>query len=153
MEQADSFRAQRLIENLSQAFHRLPSSLLIEGEVADRDPYPTCGGGYADVYRARHMDQPVALKVFIHGEEEASKVRSVSRPSRAPRTSLTEDSEILPRSPRLAEPARPSACFASNRDLSRCIFGFYGLSVDGQRHNFEPSHRDREGPCTSRQTG
>jgi hypothetical protein len=92
MEQEDSFRARRLIENLSRAFDRLPSSLLIEGEVTDRDTYPICGGGYADVYRAHYMDQPVALKrlrVFIHGQEEASKVRSVSPPSRVTRTSLT----------------------------------------------------------------
>ncbi|KAJ7145909.1 kinase-like domain-containing protein [Mycena epipterygia] len=64
-------RAGILIHKIYEAWDKFPSNIFIHG-VTDRDRYPSFGGGYADIYRARYRSQPVALKrlrIFIQGEE------------------------------------------------------------------------------------
>lgn len=70
-----------MINKVYEAWDDFPSDIFIEG-VTDRDRDPSFGGGYADIYRARYGDQPVALKrlrTFIQGEEPRA-IRSVSSP-------------------------------------------------------------------------
>ncbi|KAJ7145901.1 kinase-like domain-containing protein [Mycena epipterygia] len=67
----DRSRAAQMIHKIYEAWDGFPSEIFIEG-VTYRDRDPSFGGGYADVYRARYKDKPVALKrlrVFIQGEE------------------------------------------------------------------------------------
>ncbi|KAJ6463487.1 kinase-like domain-containing protein [Mycena sanguinolenta] len=59
--QEHSRMAQRAIRKLSAACDRLPSSLFIEG-VTEKEDHPTFGGGYGDIYRAKHNGRTVALK-------------------------------------------------------------------------------------------
>lgn len=60
------FRAEACLLKLSQKSHLLPTSFLAENVVCDsRDP--SGGGGFADVYKGRIGNNPVALKVLrIH---------------------------------------------------------------------------------------
>ncbi|KAJ6579463.1 kinase-like domain-containing protein [Mycena vulgaris] len=69
--QEDRSGVQLVIQKLSRAYDKLPSSIFIHG-VTDRDRYPCGGGGYADIYRALYRTKPVALKrlrLFIQGED------------------------------------------------------------------------------------
>ncbi|KAJ6486731.1 kinase-like domain-containing protein, partial [Mycena sanguinolenta] len=54
-------KARRLMQKVSEAGERLPSSLFIE-EVNDHDEHPTFGGGFGDVYQASYQRKMVALK-------------------------------------------------------------------------------------------
>ncbi|KAJ7712499.1 kinase-like domain-containing protein [Mycena metata] len=64
-------RAHRIIRKLSESCDMLPSSLFISG-VSGCDDHPTFGGGYGDIYRASHNNNPVALKrmrYFLRGSD------------------------------------------------------------------------------------
>ncbi|KAJ7767392.1 kinase-like domain-containing protein, partial [Mycena maculata] len=58
-------KARRLIRKLCESSDRLPSSLFITG-VSERGEYPTCAGGYGDIYRSSYNSKPVALKHVRH---------------------------------------------------------------------------------------
>ncbi|KAF7336043.1 Kinase-like protein [Mycena sanguinolenta] len=58
---ASRSQALRLLQKVSEAEEKLPSSLFITG-VNDHDEYPICRGGFSDVYRASYRGQMVALK-------------------------------------------------------------------------------------------
>ncbi|KAJ6486741.1 kinase-like domain-containing protein, partial [Mycena sanguinolenta] len=49
------------MQKVSETVEQLPSSLFITG-VNDRDEYPTCGGGFSDIYQASYQGKAVALK-------------------------------------------------------------------------------------------
>ncbi|KAJ7728438.1 hypothetical protein DFH07DRAFT_714395, partial [Mycena maculata] len=53
LQNAERSSARRIIQKLSEACGKLPSSLPITG-VTDCDKHPVHGGGYADVYRASY---------------------------------------------------------------------------------------------------
>ncbi|KAJ6526554.1 hypothetical protein DFH09DRAFT_1045971 [Mycena vulgaris] len=54
-------QARRLIQRLSEACDKLPSSLFITG-IVDHDEHPTFVGGFGDIYRASHNGNTVAVK-------------------------------------------------------------------------------------------
>ncbi|KAF7326860.1 Kinase-like protein [Mycena venus] len=68
--------ARRIIRKLSEACDRLPSSLFITG-VSGRDEHPNFGGGFGDVYRASHENQPVALKRLRHFLQDSESRRII----------------------------------------------------------------------------
>ncbi|KAF7336071.1 Rho GTPase activator [Mycena sanguinolenta] len=54
-------KARKLLQKVSEAQERLPTSLFIAG-VTDHDEHPTFSGGFGDVYRASYQKRMVALK-------------------------------------------------------------------------------------------
>ncbi|KAJ6524513.1 kinase-like domain-containing protein, partial [Mycena capillaripes] len=57
--------ARRIVRKLSESCDKFPSSLFIAG-VSGREEHPTFGGGYGDIFRALHDNNPVALKRMRH---------------------------------------------------------------------------------------
>ncbi|KAF8150318.1 kinase-like domain-containing protein [Mycena galopus ATCC 62051] len=61
MEQEHTRMAFRIIRKLSESCYLLPASLFVVG-VTSRGEFPTCGGGFADIFLALYGNQRVALK-------------------------------------------------------------------------------------------
>ncbi|KAJ6479206.1 hypothetical protein C8R47DRAFT_609739 [Mycena vitilis] len=55
----ESRKARRIIRKLSAACDMLPSAIFVSG-VTGKDEHATFGGGYGDIYRAKHGDKAVA---------------------------------------------------------------------------------------------
>ncbi|KAF8174637.1 kinase-like domain-containing protein [Mycena galopus ATCC 62051] len=65
MKQEHTRMAFRIIRKLSESCDLLPTSLFVVG-VTGRGEYPTCGGGFADIFLALYDNRPVALKRMRH---------------------------------------------------------------------------------------
>ncbi|KAK7029786.1 kinase-like domain-containing protein, partial [Favolaschia claudopus] len=72
LQDAEHRKARSMVRKLSEASESLPSSLFIPSAVCTREPYPTFGGGFGDIYRATVDGKPVALKrmrQFLQGSD------------------------------------------------------------------------------------
>lgn len=70
--------AQRTLRRLCGRAGLLPSSFILNNGLTKESDHPVATGGFADVYRGRFLDRPVALKSLrIYGAESLKRINKV----------------------------------------------------------------------------